>query len=179
MTVAAVVGAGPRAAPLARGLFAIYRTLTDLGGYFCGRGDCPIVGLGSFGTLAFLGPKGRPMDGTAHSKGPPASERTMTKFIGRKRSCQRKPLRSREAGGWLLQQRAGARRPGRAAPSEFQRRRHCAEPRKSHLRRARMSNSGLSNRRVRSLPKKITLSAQPHFLTVQSPEERFKPLDQV
>jgi len=51
--------------------------------------------------------------------------------------------------------------------------------RKSHLRRARMSNSGLSNRRVRSLPKKMTLSAQPHFLTVQSPEERFKPLDQV
>jgi len=51
--------------------------------------------------------------------------------------------------------------------------------RKSHLRRARMSNSGLSNRRVRSLPKKMTLSAQPHFLTVQSPQERFKPLDQV
>src|SRR5712671_5597449 len=42
-----------------------------------------------------------------------------------------------------------------------------------------MSNSGLSNRRVRSLPKKMTRSAQPHFLTVQSPEERFKPLDQV
>jgi hypothetical protein len=31
--------------------------------------------------------------------------------------------------------------------------------RKSHLRRARMSNSGLSNRHVRSLPKKMTLSA--------------------
>ena len=42
-----------------------------------------------------------------------------------------------------------------------------------------MSNSGLTNRRVRSLPKKMTLSAQPHFLTVQSPQERFKPLDQV
>jgi hypothetical protein len=51
--------------------------------------------------------------------------------------------------------------------------------RKSHLRRARMSNSDLSNRRVRSLPKKMTLSAQPHFLTVQSAEERFKPLDQM
>jgi hypothetical protein len=51
--------------------------------------------------------------------------------------------------------------------------------RKSHLRRARMSNSGLSNRHVRSLPKKMTLSAQPHFLTVQSPEERLKRLDQV
>jgi hypothetical protein len=36
--------------------------------------------------------------------------------------------------------------------------------RKSHLHRARMSNSGLSNRRVRSLPKKMTLSARPHFL---------------
>jgi hypothetical protein len=46
-----------------------------------------------------------------------------------------------------------------------------AGTRKSHLRRARVSNSGLSNRRVRSLPKKMTLSAQPHFLTVQSPEE--------
>ena len=51
--------------------------------------------------------------------------------------------------------------------------------RKSHLRRARMSNSGLSNRRARSLPKKMTLSAPPHFLSVQSSEERFKPLDQV
>ena len=29
-----------------------------------------------------------------------------------------------------------------------------------------MSNSGLSNRRVRSLPKKMTLSAQPHFLNL-------------
>jgi hypothetical protein len=48
--------------------------------------------------------------------------------------------------------------------------------RKSHLRRARMTNSGLSNRDVRSLPKKMTLSAQLHFLTVQSPQERFKPL---
>jgi hypothetical protein len=40
-----------------------------------------------------------------------------------------------------------------------------------------MSNSDLSNRRVRSLPKKMTLSAQPRFLTVQSSQERFKPLD--
>ena len=51
--------------------------------------------------------------------------------------------------------------------------------RKSHLPRASMSNSGLSNRRVRSLPIKMTLSAQPRFLTIQFPEERFKPLDQV
>src|ERR1700685_2543831 len=39
------------------------------GGYFRRRGNCPIVGLGSFCTLAFWAPKARPMYRTAHPKG--------------------------------------------------------------------------------------------------------------
>jgi hypothetical protein len=40
------------------------------------------------------------MDGTARSKGSPASERTVTKFIGRKRSCQRKPPLGSSSTPW-------------------------------------------------------------------------------
>jgi hypothetical protein len=35
---------------------------------FVAAGDCPIMGLGSFGTLAFWGQKRVRMDGAAHSK---------------------------------------------------------------------------------------------------------------
>jgi len=64
---------------------------THLCGYFCGCGrlsDCGIRFVLKFG---LLGPKARPMDGTADSNGSPAGQGTTTKFTGRKRSCPRKP----------------------------------------------------------------------------------------
>jgi len=90
---------------------------SDLGGDFCGRGDCPIVGLGSFGTLAFLGPEGRPMDGTAHSKGSPANGTNYYKVHWKEKelSCVNSV--------WLIFYTMGRRTRGMCGPIHRRRRR--------------------------------------------------------
>jgi len=69
------------------------------------------MGLGSFGTLAFWGPKACLMYGTTHIKDSPAGRRTITKFTARTRSCRRKPPPGREPR-MALQQREISRIAG-------------------------------------------------------------------